>query len=168
MKIVLIGFMGTGKSTVSKLLGTLLGLRVIETDQLICELAGVSCPRDVFDKFGEPHFRELEAQVAKSLADVNEVVISGGGGIITNPENIAALKANSAMLCYLQTEFDEIVRRCGSDSQRPLLKDKDYAKNLYNQRLPMYKEAADFTVVTDKISANEVAINVVAELNEKS
>lgn len=117
--IVLTGFMGTGKSTVGRLLAYQLGLTFVDTDSLIVQRDGRTIP-DIFAQDGEVAFRQLETAVAEDLGEQSDLVIATGGGLMLNPVNVAALTGNGRVFC-LAASPDEILRRVGSESGRPLL-----------------------------------------------
>src|SRR5437762_13027639 len=89
--IVLVGFMGSGKSTVGRMLARQLRFRFLDTDKLVEERAGMSIP-EVFEKHGEAQFRECETSVLESLRDVRQHILATGGGIVTAPGNIPLLR----------------------------------------------------------------------------
>lgn len=148
--IALIGFMGSGKSTVGKRLARRLGRRFIETDYLIEQEAGKSIV-EIFKSGGENEFRRLEEMVVKSVSDTAEnTVIACGGGVVIRPVNIERLKA-SAVIIYLQTSAAALNERLAFSRKRPLLDRpdrKEYIRELEAARRPLYEAAADFTVRT--------------------
>jgi shikimate kinase len=166
-KIVLIGFMGSGKTTVAAQLAPMLGVALYEMDMLIVETSGVDSIPTIFELYGEPKFRELETAVAKSLANVREAVISTGGGVVGNPENMSHLRANGGTVVYLKTDFDTVRSRIGNLSSRPLFKDPTRASDLYHARAPIYEAAADIIIRTDDISTEEVAQRIYSEMRNQ-
>lgn len=104
--IVLIGMMGSGKTTCGRLLGEKLGRKFIDADDIIVERAGMSVS-DIFDKLGEPAFRDMETQVARELGASSDLVIATGGGMPMRPENAEALRVNSVVF-MLNRPVDEI------------------------------------------------------------
>jgi 3-dehydroquinate synthase len=119
--IVLTGFMGTGKTTVGKLLARQLDFEFVDTDVLIEERAGKSIP-EIFDQMGEAAFRQMEADLARELADRQDVVISTGGRMLLDPVNAAALARTGRVFCLVATP-EEILQRVSQndDRERPLL-----------------------------------------------
>ena len=167
--IALIGFMGTGKSTIGKLLAKKLDKTFIEIDQLIEDQAGKPIFK-IFEKNGESGFRKLEVEATKKVANKNNVVISCGGGIVLNKINIDRLKKN-AIIILLTASPQTILKRTSTDSKRPLLNTLDRKKqiiNLLNIRDPLYKSAADFTIDTTTLSVDEVVNDIIQSfLKEK-
>jgi 3-phosphoshikimate 1-carboxyvinyltransferase len=147
-KIVLIGFMGAGKSSVAQLLSQQHGLTLVEMDDWILRQSGRSSVADIFDQDGEAYFRVLEAQVAQSLKHQANVVISTGGGVIMNPQLMADL-TESATVIWLDTKLESVLSRLNHQTDRPLLRDLEKAAQLYEARLPLYQQAAQVRVVTD-------------------
>lgn len=139
MNIVLLGFMGTGKTSVAKKLADELGRQFIEMDSIIEEREGMSI-NDIFAKKGEPYFRMVESDVIKELSSKNGLVISAGGGVVLNPDNIKELQKNSILICLSATP-EEIYKRVGDERHRPLLKVEDplkRIKELLDYRRPYY------------------------------
>jgi shikimate kinase len=157
VNLALIGFMGTGKTSVGRLVAENLGFEFLDTDELIQARTGRTIA-DIFAKDGEPAFRELERQVVKELSTREKTVISTGGGLPTNPENLAALKSFALVVC-LWAAPEKIWERVRHQSHRPLLHDADPQKkirDLLAARAPFYRQA-DVLVNTDQRSAREVA-----------
>lgn len=146
MRIVLIGFMGSGKSTVGKALAQKLGYDFIEMDNLILEQSTYGSIAKIFAEKGEPYFRDLETSTAKSLTDRRDVVISTGGGTPSRNENILALKNSETLIVYLTISFDTARTRIGNDSTRPLWQDLAKTRELFTSREPIYHSAADLVV----------------------
>ena len=119
--IIFTGFMGTGKTTVGKMLAQKLGREFIDTDQLIEERQGLTIP-EIFEQLGEPAFRKMEAAVARELGHREGLVISTGGRLMLDPANVDALSVNGRVFCLVATP-QEILSRIESDTDhhRPLL-----------------------------------------------
>ncbi len=160
-KISLIGFMGSGKTSVAPLLADILAINWIDLDNEVLKLTHHPSIAQIILQEGEPHFRELEARVASALRSAQDLVIATGGGVIGKPENIASLKDNGGIVIFLDTSFDEILKRIEDRSSRPLLNDTERALKLYHSRLKTYQEAADHTVRTDGRSPLEVASEII-------
>ena len=158
MNIVLIGFMGSGKSSVARHLSALLGHACLEMDDLVLEKTGSKDMHEVFAKGGELLVRETEIAIAKEYAAHSNLVISTGGGVVMNQIILDFFKKNGAKIVYLQTSFDEIARRLENDRARPLFQDMQSAKKLYDFRLPLYLNAADLIIDTEGRSPQEIAI----------
>ena len=155
--LALIGFMGTGKTSVGRVVAETLGFEFLDTDELIQSRTGRTIA-DIFAKEGEPAFRALERQVVQELSTREKTVISTGGGLPTNPENLAALKSFALVVC-LWASPEKIWERVRHQSHRPLLHDADpqqKIRDLLAARAPFYRQA-DVLVNTDQRSAREVA-----------
>jgi len=165
MKIVLIGFMGTGKSSVAPLLADKLGLDTVEMDDLIVQRAGQAIA-DIFAAGGEPAFRALEARVSDALQDRHNVVISTGGGVVMDQTTWEYLSKN-AVVVELTATFDTILGRINPAAlPRPLFADETQAKALYELREPLYSKYAAIHVATDGRSVEAVASEVAKQLKE--
>jgi shikimate dehydrogenase len=164
--VVLIGFMGSGKTTVARILAGKTGKRLIELDRLIEINAGISIP-EIFSIRGETEFRELEIAAIKEVSGVNNQVISCGGGVILNKINIDRLKENGVVV-YLEVNPDEIMSRMQSQSvEKPVLKnpgDLDEVRELLSFREPFYRAYADIIINTTSLSAEETAQQIIARL----
>lgn len=155
--LALIGFMGTGKTSVGRLVAESLGFEFLDTDEMIQSRTGRSIT-DIFARDGEPAFRELERQMVKELSTRERTVISTGGGLPTNPENMEALKSFALVVC-LWAGPEKIWERVRHQSHRPLLHDADpqqKIRDLLDVRKPFYQQA-DVLMNTDQRSAREVA-----------
>ncbi|MFH1235012.1 MAG: type I 3-dehydroquinate dehydratase [Candidatus Diapherotrites archaeon] len=146
MNIVLTGFMGSGKSTVGKLLSERLGMGFADTDRMAEKIAGKSLVR-IFSEDGEKAFRETESRVALVVSAMDETVIATGGGFVLRPENMEAVEANSAVFC-LDVSVDSVIERIGHCTDRPLLLSGNSREKIAKQledRSEAYKRA-DFTI----------------------
>lgn len=146
MSIILIGFMGAGKSTVAKLLTE----NFTDLDQLIEEEIEMTIA-EFFELFGEADFRKIENEVFE-LAVQKDIIIATGGGIIENPKNLNVLDRASRVV-FLTADFDTLWKRISMDWQnvRPLAQDKEAAQLLFEKRMKDYSLVADLTIdVTDK------------------
>jgi shikimate kinase len=155
-RIILIGFMGSGKTSLAKLLADARALKLVEIDQEILNLTKARTIRDIFEKNGEGYFREIENKVCRQLVGVKDVVISSGGGTVINPENVALLKDETTKFVYLKTSFECIALRLGELESRPLFQHHKNALELYNNRSPLYQSLADITIVTDNLTLDQV------------
>lgn len=147
--VCLIGFMGTGKSTVARLLARQIGWHYIDLDKQIIESSGLSIP-EIFERLGEPAFRKMESGhlvriVAESIELNKPRILSLGGGTTAQPENIALLRDRGAVLVWLHCPVDELLSRCVRIKNRPLFRDEASFRRLYQERLPSY-ELADYRV----------------------
>lgn len=139
--IVLIGMPGCGKSTVAKLLSEKTGREYVDTDSLV-ELCGESIPQ-IFEKYGEEEFRNRETEAVISAAKEQGRIIATGGGAVLREENRIALKENSTVI-FLDKSVEDL-----TTDGRPLSKDTDTLRKMYEIRLPLYLETADITVKVD-------------------
>src|SRR5262249_33065358 len=154
--VALIGFMGTGKTSVGHLLALALGFRLVDTDQLIEGQIGKRIT-DVFATEGEAQFRLYERQVVATLSRQSRLVISTGGGLAVNPENCASLKSH-ALVVGLWASPETIWHRLGHQTHRPLLQGPDplgTIRRLLAEREPFYRQA-DVLVNTEARSVKEV------------
>ena len=156
MNVVLVGMPGSGKSAVAKELGAILNLSVIDTDEIIVTNHGEI--NDIFKNFGEEVFRSIESKVVESVCNMDNVVISTGGGCLLRERNRELLKA-SGKIIFLQTSPDTLYRRTVNDDTRPLLagEKKQKIEKLLNERTPIYLGTADFTIDTDNLNPREIA-----------
>jgi shikimate kinase len=147
MPIFLTGFMGVGKTTVGKRLGELQQLPVIDMDHYIEEKEGRKI-KDIFSEKGEGHFRSIETEALKDLMKV-EAVITTGGGIIERIENREML-ATVETVFHLFCSFEVLWERLEGDSERPLVQknSKDGLLELYNRRLPLYRNVSNIEIDT--------------------
>lgn len=155
--LFIIGFMGAGKTSVSRNLGRLLGREVIEMDQRIAESEDMSIPQ-IFAQKGEPYFRACETALLESFAQGNPCVVSCGGGVPMREENVAAMRRCGTVV-LLTARPETILDRVKDDHNRPLLeghKDVPYISGLMEQRRPKYEAAADVTVDTSDLTVEEV------------
>ncbi len=164
--IVLVGFMGTGKTVVGKQLAERLGRDFLELDEMIEKKEGCSI-REIFEKRGEPYFREVEKEVIKEAIRKRHVVISAGGGAIIDEENLGNLKRDGFIIC-LEASPDIILERTKGLKSRPLLNVPDPKKEiaaLLKKRGPYYKKA-DLSINTDSLSVEQVVERIMAALEE--
>lgn len=168
MNIVLIGYRGTGKSTVAALLGQCLGRRVISTDAEIVKEAGQSIPQ-IVEQFGWEHFRELETHLCRKLENQTDLIIDTGGGLILKEENVKILKANGKLF-WLTADVPTIVKRISGDTQRPSLSGTksfvEEVEEILMERTPRYRAAADVTIPTDHETPEAIAAKILPHLSE--
>lgn len=163
--LALIGFMGTGKSSVGKLVADLLRFTFLDTDQLIEARAGKSITH-IFTQEGEPAFRDWERRVVLELVDLRKTVISTGGGLPLNPANLESLKTHALVVC-LWSSPATIYERVRAHTHRPLLQDPDpleKIRQLLAAREPYYRQA-DVLVNTEMRSVREVATQVIHQFH---
>jgi shikimate kinase len=162
--IVLIGFMGSGKSTIGRLVARRLRFQFLDTDRVVAERARMTIP-EIFERHGEPHFRERETAVLESLLTVKRHVFATGGGIVTQPRNIPLLR-ELGLVVLLSADPEEIYRRVSRNAGRPLLQvenPKERVLEMMAERRPLYEAAAQFEVDTTTLRHDEVATLVINE-----
>lgn len=157
--IILTGFMGTGKTTVGRLLAQRLGRLFVDTDELIVQRDG-RVIADIFAQEGEGYFREMEAAVALELAGQTGLVVATGGRLMLHPANAAALQRHGDVFC-LTAPPEEILRRIADDKRRPLL---NVAYPAAKIRVLLAERAADYGRYPQIDTANKTAAQVVEEL----
>lgn len=167
--IYLIGFMGVGKTTISKYLQKLLEWEEIDTDQQIVEQEGMSIT-DIFAQKGEEYFRSVERHVIQECANAKNKIVSCGGGVILSEQNRVCMK-NSGTVVLLSATPQTIYTHVKDDTSRPLLKGNmsvEYIGELLAQRQPMYELARDITIITDGKTPNEIAHEIWGRVMERS
>ncbi|NPA12892.1 MAG: shikimate kinase [Aquificae bacterium] len=138
--IYLIGFMGSGKSTLGRYLSKKLNRPFLDTDQIIQLSEGLTIP-EIFEQKGEEYFRQKEKEVLKKLAGQTNLIVSTGGGLGADKENLKIMK-DSGIVVWLDVSLEEILKRIQGDKDRPLInKPVEDIKKLYNTRREVYKEA---------------------------
>jgi shikimate kinase / 3-dehydroquinate synthase len=158
--IVLIGFMGAGKTAVGEILARRLDLPFHDTDALIEKRAGASVA-EIFRTRGEPAFRALESTVVAEVLGGEDAVVALGGGALGDPATSRALDDRTVV--HLFVDFDEAIRRVGADQTRPLLAGDPLA--LYGRRLGAYEVEADEVVQTDDLTPDQVADEILQRLH---
>lgn len=156
--IYLVGPMGAGKSTIGRVLASELHLSFRDSDKVIEDRTGADIPW-IFDMEGEEGFRERESAVLNELAKGQNIVIATGGGIILRKQNRDIMKA-SGFVCYLTASTEQLVERTARDKKRPLLQVENPRQKIIDLvalRDPLYREAADFVINTDRRSPKVVA-----------
>jgi shikimate kinase len=158
--IALIGFMGTGKSSVGHALASLLHFQMVDTDELIEKQAGKRIA-DIFRDDGEKRFRDFEREIVTQLARRQRTIIATGGGLAADADNLASLKSHALVIC-LWASPEMIWQRVHHQSHRPLLQDRDpmaKIRQLLAERQPYYRQA-DVLVNTELRSVRQVASQV--------
>ncbi len=166
MNVVLIGYRGTGKSSVGKVLAARLDRTLLSTDEEIVKLAGQAIP-SIVEQHGWEYFRDLESRVCQELAGQNGLIIDTGGGAILRSQNIEVFK-QTGRLFWLTASVETIAKRIGSDTQRPSLTGTksfiDEIQDVLQDRLPKYQAAADYVIETEGRSLSQVADEILAQL----
>lgn len=163
MNIFLVGPMGSGKTTIGKMLAAELGFGFVDSDQHIEDTTGVSIPY-IFEIEGEAGFREREEKAIENLTGLTGIVLATGGGAILKPLNREKLKENGIVI-YLNVPPESQFERVRSDTQRPLLQTanpQDVLKQLYTVRDPLYRDAAEYIVFSDNIPP-KIVVNGIIE-----
>lgn len=165
--VFLLGFMGTGKSIVGKMLAKKLGMNFIDADEEIEKKSKKSIKR-IFADFGEEHFRELEIKAIKFMCNKNNCVIAVGGGAVLNYLNVVRMQKNGVVV-LLQAEPKTILKRVGKEKNRPLLFGNDKQKvkrikELLRFRKPFYDAAKKFEIKTDGKSVQQIVREIMKKL----
>ena len=164
--IVLTGFMGTGKSEVSRELSKVLGWDVIDIDTEIEKSQRMKITA-IFKQFGEPRFRDIEAEMIKNLSKNKNVIISTGGGAVLRQENMDALRENGVIICLTATS-ETILKRINNNNDRPLLQVEDPLRKiqeLLSFRMPYYAKA-DIMINTENKTPPEIAEEIIKKVNK--
>ena len=164
MNVVLCGMMGAGKSTIGIKIAELTGRRWYDTDCVISDRHGKIS--DIFEYYGEAHFRKLETEVVKELSGLDELVISTGGGLVLKSENNALLQKNGKII-FLRASLETLNKRLVVDGTRPLLQAStesisDRLSKLLKERAPVYEHVADYIVEVDEKTPLQIAQEIVA------
>jgi len=162
--IILVGFMGTGKTAVGKALAVRLGMKFFDMDDIIEEREGMKIS-DIFEKKGEPYFRHAEKMVAKDIAIQSGLVVAAGGGAMVDEENVKSFKSSGVIFCLVATP-DKIFERTKGHTHRPLLNvsdPKEKISELLAKRAEYYARA-DYRIDTTDLSINEVVDKIAGYL----
>jgi shikimate kinase len=155
---VLIGMMGAGKSSVGRCLEQRTGRRRFDTDEMATTKLGLSIP-EIFSKFGEEKFREIETQMLRELDPAKAMIIVTGGGIVLRNENIALMRQLGTIV-LVEADEDTLFERASRKKNRPLLQTEDprvtFAE-LLRTRTPLYAKIADIRIDTSSLNQEDVA-----------
>ncbi|URA09728.1 shikimate kinase [Thermospira aquatica] len=168
MKIVLIGYRGSGKTTIGKHLATALNVPFIDTDHLIVSQAGMSIP-EIFHKEGESGFRLRESRALKEALMLGRGVISTGGGIVLRPENRILIRT-ADLVVYLTAPVSILAERIRGDKNRPALTNlslEEEIHTLLKERSPLYEELADLKIDTSTIDVNQAVAIILKKTQRK-
>lgn len=161
--LILIGIMGSGKTSIGKEISRSIGLPLIDTDAIIEEQAATTI-NNIFAEHGEDHFRNLETELIRSLASLPAPhIISTGGGIVIRPENRDLLKKLGYVI-WLNADIDVLFERVQRHSHRPLLHTPDpkgTLQNLMDQRMSWYNDSAHLAIDTSNLTIEEIAIGII-------
>lgn len=165
--IVLIGFMGAGKTTISDYLSTMFAMDIVEMDQMIAEREEMSIP-DIFATYGEEYFRDLETSLLIEMQEHKNVIISCGGGAALRERNVEEMKKNGRVV-LLTANPETIYERVKDSDDRPVLNGRKNVKaiaELMEQRREKYEAAADIVIHTDRKTVLQVCEELVQKLTE--
>ncbi len=163
MNLILCGMMGAGKTTIGVKVAGISRLRWYDTDELIVDKYGKIA--DIFEYYGEAHFRKLETEIVKELAEKDDLVISTGGGLVLKKENNELLQKNGKIV-FLRASLETLAKRLKVDGNRPLLQTstesiRDRLERLMTERSPVYEHVADYIVDVDGKSPEAIAREIV-------
>jgi shikimate kinase len=161
--IVVVGFMGAGKTTVGRLLAAKLGVPFTDSDHVIEARAGKPIPR-LFAEDGEPAFRQLEHDVIADLLNGQDAVLALGGGAAAHEATRAVLAAAAVPVVYLRVSYPVAMSRVGGDRGRPMLARPD-VERLHADRDPLYARAATLTIDAGRRSPEEIALDILSRLD---
>jgi len=159
---------GSGKTAVGKLLAERLGQRFIEMDELIGQRAGLNIP-EIVTKYGWEKFRDVEEEITREVAGLDNVVNATGGGVVTREKNVRELK-QKGKLFWLKASLDTLLRRIGNDQSRPSLTGKSPREDMevvLAERSPIYERVADFIIDTEDKKPGEVAEAIIKLYTEQ-
>ena len=164
--LVLVGFMGSGKSSVGRILSSLTGFALVDTDDLVVREAGCSIP-DIFRDQGEAAFRRIEREVLQSLVGRIGLIVATGGGVIVSEENRSLLPQIGPVV-WLDADPEHLHQRV-KHSKRPLLQTDDpraTLEKLYREREPLYREASSVRIDSGDLTHRQTAEAILAALRE--
>ena len=162
--IYLIGFMGVGKSTIGRLLSKEMKGQLIEMDETIEKEQGMTI-NEIFARYGETHFRDLECKLVERIAGEEGKIVSCGGGAVLRPLNVENMK-KSGIIVFLSATPEKIYKRVRHATNRPLLNGNmnvEYIAGMMEKRRSLYESAADVTISTDK----KTTVEIVKEILQK-
>ena len=165
--IVLIGFMGVGKSTVSNALQNTFAMDVVEMDEMIAKKNNMSIS-EIFDLHGEAYFRNEETNLLKEVGNEKNKIVSCGGGVAMREVNVQEMR-KSGKVILLTAKPETILERVKENHDRPLLENNktvEYVSELMEKRRPAYEAAADIVIATDGKSANEICEEIIAQVKK--
>lgn len=168
MNVVLIGFRGTGKTSVGKKLAEKLNRKLIGTDELIIKKTGMSIP-EIVEKYGWNTFRNIESEVVEEISKIDNCIIDAGGGIVLRKTNVKNLKRKGIMI-LLKADMKTIINRIKHDKERPSLTGNksfiEEVEDVLKKRSRKYEEAADYVIDTTSLIINEVADRIIKYINQ--
>jgi shikimate kinase len=166
--VFLIGFTGSGKSTVGRLLAIRMGNPFVDLEQEISQHAGMATPM-IVSRYGEEGYRGLETAVLEKVLDSGEgpsMIIATGEGVVDTPRNVEMMRRRG-LVCFLQASFDEALRRLSSEVPvRPAVQDSDGLLRNYEMRAKLYGSAAHMTLSTDQRDPSQIVLELSQKLDE--
>ncbi len=162
--IVLVGMMGSGKTSVGRCLQRRTGLNILETDEMVASNFGMSIA-EIFSKHGEKKFREAETQALRTVSRTKRAVIATGGGMVSRKENVEILK-RLGLIVWLDGNEETLFARASRRTDRPLLQTKNPRKafsEILRERRPLYAKIADIRIDTSELTGEEVAIAILTK-----
>ena len=166
--IFLIGFMGCGKSAVSSRMAKEHGMNIREMDEEIVKREGISIS-EIFETKGEAYFRSVETKLMIEISEMDNQIVSCGGGAVLREENVQAMK-NSGVVVLLTAKAETILNRVKHDDNRPLLKGNknvEFIQDMLDKRRPKYEAAADIVVETDDKKIYEICNEIIQKVKER-
>lgn len=160
-KICLIGFMGSGKTTVGEAVAKLLHMPWVDLDTYITQQTGASISQ-IFSEYGEAYFRELEVKCLKEVLEDKKSILSTGGGIITTPASISLLQEQTAI--YLAYPFEILYERIQGDKNRPLAVSRESLEERFKSRIPLYEKTCSIKINCEGKSINCIAEEIISKL----
>ncbi|PIC65310.1 shikimate kinase [Sporosarcina sp. P13] len=162
-RIYLVGFMGCGKSAIGKRLHTLTDIPFYDMDHEISEQMQLTIP-EIFEKHGEPYFRQLETEFLRSFPE-EYCIVATGGGVAVKEENIQLMR-ETGIVFFLNASFRDIWRRISTDVNRPIVQQssRKELETLYRKRKPKYIQACHFTVETSGKSLTDIAEYIIFQI----
>lgn len=156
--IYVIGFMGTGKSTISRQMAAITGYEELDTDQEIIKQQNMRIP-EIFEKYGQEYFRNLETEFLRKMQERTQCIISCGGGMVLREENVTLMKENGVIVLLTATP-ETILERVKNGKERPILNghmNVEYIEELMEERRTCYEAAGEIVIVTDGRDTKEMA-----------
>ncbi len=166
--IAFIGFMGSGKSTISKELANKLNTTLIDVDDYIVEKNQMKIT-DMFDKYGEDYFRDKETEAIRDISKESGIIISCGGGSVLRDENVKLLKENGTIV-LLKATPETIYERVKDSTSRPILNGNmnvEFIAGLMEKRRERYESVTDVEIITDNKSVDEIIDEIMQKVVEK-
>lgn len=165
--IFLIGYMGTGKSTVAAHMAKQHQMEVLEMDEMIVEREGMQIS-DIFEQHGEEYFRDVETKLLTEIQKQEHKIVSCGGGVVLREQNVEVMKKGGNIV-LLSAQAETILERVRDDNSRPLLqgnKNVAFIHDMLEKRRPKYEGAADIIIHTDGKQVTEICAEIFEKIKE--